>query len=233
VGAGYTGTEVAGVLAEWNRRLVRLGSSARIAVTLAAQDGRLLPEGNKRLAPVAEAVLASKGVVLMLGTPAQQVEVDRVYLRDGGAIEADVVVWAARTRGCQVPTSGPLRLNPEGRIVVDPYLRALGHERVYVAGDLAAAIDYARDRPVPATAQLAIQEAAVVAHNLAAEVRGSTLREFLARPIGEALSLGGSDAVAEVAGVVVSGRLAASVKSTALLRYLVGLGGPRLAARYS
>jgi NADH dehydrogenase len=104
---------------------------------------------------------------------------------------------------------------------------------VYVAGDAAEVFDFTRGKPVPWTAQLAVQEGEVVARNIAASLEDRPLTEFQAWPLGEALSLGGTDAVAEVAGLVLSGRPAAMVKRAALLRYLRSLGGPRLIARYS
>lgn len=232
IGAGYTGTEIAGELASWDAQLRAAGSPSRISVTVIAQDEHLLPEGNERLAHVAEVVLRAKGVVFRLGHPVKEVTARSVVITDGSEAVADVVVWAARAE-----PPPPLRRDgwvrgPDHRIEVDPYLRAVGVEGVYVAGDVAMAYDYARDAPVGGTAQLAVQEGAAAAQNLVAEARGSKLHEFRPRPLGQALSLGNGDGAAEVAGVVVTGRRAAWIKQAALLRYLRSLGGAKLALEY-
>jgi len=231
VGAGYTGTEVAGELAEWNLRLRRAGARQRLEVTVVAQDPGLLPEGNARLAAIAERVLRSKGVAFDLGATVFGLEPGRLLL-EGSALPADLILWAARSRASPALGDSGWRRGPDGRVRVDPYLRAEGLDRVYVAGDTAFAYDYRRDRLAPASAQLALAEADLVARNLAAESAKRSLREFRPRQIGEALSLGGKDGAAEVTGVVVSGRSALAVKEAALLRYLASLGGVQLAASY-
>jgi NADH dehydrogenase len=227
VGAGYTGTEVAGELAEWNTRL----GGGRIKVTLVALDTQLLPEGNRMLGHIAQRVLAEKGVLLRLGTAVREVRPDRL-VTSAGEITADIVVWAAKSVS-RIPSSwdGWAR-GKDNRIGVDAYLRAVGHERIYVAGDSAFAYDYSRDQVAASSAQLAVQEGEVVARNLLAELFGQELEEFRPRILGEALTLGGRDGVADVGGLVVTGRRALAAKEAALLRYLVGLGGPRLAAQY-
>jgi NADH dehydrogenase len=180
---------------------------------------------------MAEAVLRSKGVSFMLRSAVECVEGGHVVLASGAGVPADVVVWAAHTRSSSQAGDGWQR-GIDGRIVVDPYLRAAGSERIFIAGDNALAYDYARDRPAPSNAQLAVQQGALVAQNVAAASHGRTPAEYRPRMLGEALSLGGKDGVAQVGGVVVSGRLALTAKQAALIRYLSGIGRPGLTARY-
>jgi NADH:ubiquinone reductase (H+-translocating) len=122
---------------------------------------------------------------------------------------------------------GPARqLVSAGKIAVDPYLSVEGQERIFACGDASSAYDYAKGQVSASSAQLALQEGDVVARNIDAMVRGRPLREYRPRVIGEALSLGGDDAVAEVGGLLLFGRAAAVVKRAALLRYLAGLSFP-------
>lgn len=232
VGAGYTGTELAGELTQWNRDLRRAGGAGRLEVTVVAQDERLLPEGNERFARVAERVLRRKGVSMLLGTGVAAVEKDRIVLQSGLKVPSDVVVWAAKTRPAPQLHRRVWHFGRDGRIDVDPYLRAQGHERVYVVGDAAHVYDYRLDKPAPASAQLAVAEGDIVARNIYRETRGLGLLEYQPRILGEALSLGGADGAAEVAGVVVTGRTAVAAKEAALARYLYRLGGPSLVAQY-
>jgi NADH dehydrogenase FAD-containing subunit len=70
-----------------------------------------------------------------------------------------------------------------------------------------------------------VQQGALAAVNVMREVQGIPPLEFQPRTIREALSLGGRDAVAEIGGVVVTGRSALLVKRAAQFRYIASLGG--------
>jgi NADH dehydrogenase len=146
-------------------------------------------------------------------------------------LEADVVLWAAHSRAWPL-CGNTARAGVDGRVVVDPYLQAEGLSRVFVAGDTALAYDYVHDRVASSSAQLAVQQGALVARNLAAALEGRPLREYRPHILGEALSLG-RDGAAEVGGVVVTGRAALAVKEAALVRYLRSLGGVRFVSEYA
>jgi NADH:ubiquinone reductase (H+-translocating) len=232
VGAGYTATEVAGTLADWNRRLLKRHAAARIHVHIVAPDERLLPEGDERLGQIAASVLRAKGVTLSLGIGVKRVYDDHLRLSSGLAVEADVVVWAARSRS-SAPVGDGWNRGDDGRLMVDPYLRAMGHSHIFCAGDAALAYDFVRGRIAPASAQLAVQEGRLAAENIAAQIDGRRLKEFRPIELGEALSLGEHDGVARLGALVLRGRAGAAVKQAALIRYLAGLGGSHLLRRYS
>jgi NADH dehydrogenase FAD-containing subunit len=72
-----------------------------------------------------------------------------------------------------------------------------------------------------------------MAHNIAAELDGQGLQEYRPHSLGEALSLGGKEGVAELGGVLVTGNAALAAKNAALARYLYRLGGLRLVRQYA
>lgn len=231
VGAGYTGTEMAGALAQFARGLAAVGS--KLSITLVAADFRLLPEGNLRLGEQAEAVLQRKGVTLRLGQAVVRVAETHVHLRGGEVIPADMVVWAAHSRSAIATTPDGWRIGTDNRLRVDPYLQLEHHNNVYVIGDAALSYDFVSGRYDPSTAQLALQEGALAASNILAQASGRSLREYRPHSIGEALSLGGQDGVADVLGVMVHGRGAVAAKRAVLVRYLARLGGIGLVRRYA
>lgn len=228
VGAGYTGTEVAGELAEWNRRL---GGSRAISVTVVAPESGLLSEADPRLGVAAERILREKGVRFRLRHGVTSVERDRVLVTPGEPCPADVVIWAARAHAAppRLPGGEPVA---DGRIPVDPYLHPGRYDQVYLAGDVAAPYDFRLDRLVPPSAQMAVEEGRAVGSNIAAMLAGREPSEFRPHMLGEALALGGTDGVADVGGIILTGRAAGAVKQAALLRYLWGIGGARLAGEY-
>jgi len=232
VGGGYTATEVAGELADWNLGLRAAGVRKRILVTIVNDVDKLLPAGNARLGEICRRFLASKGTEIRMQSPVSRVERDRVVLTSGEAIPADIVIWGARSRAAAPGIGAAWRQGPELRAVVDEYLRGK-YERLYVAGDSALTYDYLEDRVVAATAQFAVQEGEVAADNVYAEASDRQLRVFHPHFLGEALSLGRRDGVADAAGVIVTGRAALGVKQAALLRYLRHIGGARLVLDYA
>jgi NADH dehydrogenase len=232
VGSGYTGTELAGELAEPGNLPLGAGRRA-VNVTVVSMDSRLLAEGNERLAAVAQRALTAKGVRFLLGVRVQQVDAAGVMLESGRRIPADLVVWAARTRAPREVAQDGVMAGLAGKIAVDPYLRVPGCEGVYAAGDVALVRDYRWGTYVPATAQFALGQADTMAHNIAAELDGQGLQEYRPHSLGEALSLGGKEGVAELGGVLVTGNAALAAKNAALARYLYRLGGLRLVRQYA
>lgn len=219
VGAGYTAAEVAGEL------LAAKEPAHRPQVDIVADLPRMLPNGNPRLAAVAERVLRGRGARLYLGEIPQDVNAGGVRLANGHAFAADIVVWGGASGPDRYWSTGdPSRIG--GRIAVNTYLET-DRKDVFAAGDIALIPG------VPSNAQLAIEEGRLAAINTVRSLRAAPLREFRPRSIGEALSLGPTDGVAEVFGFVVTGRRALAVKSAALTRYLVSIGGVSLAARYA
>lgn len=226
VGAGYTGTEVAGELAG------RRDFSGAVSVSVIAEDSRLLPQGNARLAAIAERELRTQGVSFALSQRVQRIEPDVVVLESGREIAADLVIWATSAIAPPSVADGDWERAPDGRVRSDVCLRAIGSDRVFVVGDVAAVPDAVRGGLVPSNAQLAVRQGSLAAANVCAQIEGKPLREYRPRGLGEALKLGRTGA-AEVLGVVVTGRAALAVKQAALARYLVSLGGRQLLSRYT
>ncbi len=229
VGAGYTGTEVTGELSAPEYRVPGARALGWIDVRIVAEDTRLLPQASPRVSAAAERILVARNVPLYLGLSVQRVDESGVWTESGTHFDTDLVVWAGQTR---VAVDVHARTGydiPAGKFGVDPYLRVEGHDSVFACGDASSAFDYAHARISASSAQLAIQEGDLVARNIDATVRRQALQEFRPRILGEAISLGGNDAVAEVGGMLLSGRAAAAAKRAALLRYLAGLSLPLVA----
>ena len=226
VGAGYTGTEVAGEFAH-------RPDGPAASVEMVAEATRLLQDGSERVGVIAERLLERAGVRFRLGVTVDRVTANTVHIDSGDEIPADVIVWAARSTGSRILRKAPWRLSADGRLVTDPYLRVAGYPHVWAAGDAAAIYDYRHDHPVASSAQMAVEEGRTVGANIAAIAAGRSAREFRPVNLGEALALGGRSGVADVGGVVVIGRAAIAAKRAALVRYLVQIGGSRLAAEYA
>ncbi len=128
VGGGATAVEAAAELASRYPLL-------RVALLVAGTVGA-------GYAPAAErylrARLAALGIEVREGAPVAWVEDGAAYLRGGDVEPFDLCVWAAGFEAPALLRDAGLAAAADGRVAVDPFLRAEGHERVFVAGDAAA-----------------------------------------------------------------------------------------------
>ena len=199
VGAGSTGVELAGELRASAKTLARLRSLMApdaLEVTLLELGDHVLPSAAPALSRYAHGVLARYGVHMRFGTKVVRVEADRVHLHGGGEIAADLVVWASGVKAERLAAAIPGLAHGEGgRIRVDPTMRVL-RERgdpingLYALGDCAACTPPGAQKAAPATAQVAHQQAAVLARSLARQTRGRGALLFRDHDRGTLISLG-------------------------------------------
>lgn len=197
VGAGCTGVELSVGLHDWTRRLGRV----RIAL-LEAMPQLLCPRDPRLMQATVEA-LRSRDIEVRLGTSVGEVREDGVVTGPGEAQElvpADLVVWTAGVQANPLVRQLPVDLAPGGRVRVSPTLQLPSFPEVVALGDLAAFPDPTGGF-LPATAQVAVQQAAAAAKALRALVDGRAPDPFRYRPKGEVLGLGRMGAVAEVFGL--------------------------------
>ncbi|TYP89048.1 NAD(P)/FAD-dependent oxidoreductase [Blastococcus xanthinilyticus] len=163
VGAGPTGVEMAGQVAELARRTLRENfrnidpAGARV-VLLDASPG-VLPAFGEKLGGLARRRLSRVGVEVHVGATVTDVDADGIEMEDsdghGHRFDAATTIWAA---GVQASPLARILADQSGahidharRIVVQPDLTLPGHPEVHVVGDMAA-LD-----GLPGVAQVAIQ----------------------------------------------------------------------------
>ena len=210
VGAGYAGVEgiaelqdfVASVIDRYPR--CRLDGTRWILVE--AQD-RIMPEVDPKLADWTTRELQGRGIEVRTGTLLKSVENDCATLSTGETIATRTVCWTAGVKPPAVIRALGLPLQPNGRLDVDRALRVRGRENVWAVGDSAAAPDAAAnyDRPAPPTAQHALRQGKRVAENVAAQLGHGRVRPFTYKTLGVFVDLGRNQAVANMAGLKLSG----------------------------
>ncbi len=224
-GGGYTGTELAGELADRLRELRALhqvSSPARILLLEAREH--LLSGFPPAAIQRATASLCARGVEVCPEMPVAGAAPGQVLLATGEAIAAGTVVWAGGVRAHPLVAESGLPTGNGGRARLDRTLRWEGHEHLFVLGDCSEVTDPESGEPVLPSAQLAIQQATHTAHNLYRAVTGRPLLPFTRRPWAEAVSLGRNDAVALAGGLLVTGTSAHLLKGLSYRRYRLSLG---------
>jgi len=224
-GGGFSGVEVVAELNDFARGIARRYPSIEpreIRVVLVHSQDRILPELTEKLGRFAERILRERGVEIVLGTRLEAATGTEARLADGTRIPT-------RTLISTVPSSPHPRIDElrvaksRGRVQVTPELAVEGHEGVWAIGDCAL-VPAPEGGFAPPTAQHATRQADVLAHNLLCAIDGGARRTFSFRGLGKMGSLGSRSAVAELAGIPVSGILAWFLWRTIYLLKLPGWG---------
>ncbi len=209
VGAGPTGVELAGALAEISR-LTLTGDFRRInpasaRVVLLEGTDRVLPTYTRELSEAAKRQLAQLGVEVHTGAMVTNIDSEGVTVGTKH-LPARTVLWAAGVQASPLAKSLHVPLDRAGRVLVDPDLRVPGLSNVYVVGDLAAVrTDGAY---VPGVAPAAIQEGVHAADNIARQIRGQAPVPFRYRDKGSLATIGRAAAVAHLGRLNLSGWIA-------------------------
>ncbi|WCK53769.1 NAD(P)/FAD-dependent oxidoreductase [Aneurinibacillus sp. Ricciae_BoGa-3] len=225
-GAGFTGIEFLGELTDRIPELCEEfdvnPSDVKIYNVEAAPT--VLPGFDPELVQYAMDILSKKGVEFRIATPIKECTPDGVIIGEGEEIKSKTVVWTGGVRGNSVIEKSGFE-TMRGRVKVDEYLRAPGHDNVFIVGDSALVINAATDRPYPPTAQIAIQQGENLGQNLVELMRGGTPKPFVFHLKGTVASLGKGEAIGLVGNKKIFGGTAAFMKKVIDNRSLFMLGG--------
>jgi NADH dehydrogenase len=220
IGAGPTGVEMAGAIAELARRSVSQDfrsitpHCSRIYLVEAAP--RVLGAFPEPLSEKARVAIEQLGVTVLTGKPVDAIDEDHVEV-GGRCIPAHTVVWAAGVRASPAAEWLGSSSDRAGRVLVNPDLTLPGQDDVFVIGDTAALID-ARGRALPGIAPVAKQQGRHVARQI---VEGRSL-PFRYRDWGNLATIGRHRAVIDMGRLRLSGPIAWLIWCTAHIFFLVG-----------
>jgi NADH dehydrogenase len=206
VGAGPTGVELAGTLAEVSRQTLardfRHINTASARVILVEATPRVLGAYTEDLSDAARAQLEKLGVAVWTGVQVTGIDGEGVCIGPE-RIHARTVLWAAGVAASPLAQSLGVPLDRAGRVLVEPDLTMPGRDDVYVIGDLAhVEIDGA---VVPGVAPAAMQQGLHVAHNISASLRGQPRQPFRYVDKGMLATIGRGAAVAKIGRIKASG----------------------------
>jgi NADH:ubiquinone reductase (H+-translocating) len=231
VGAGPTGVEMAGQIAELADHTLKGAfrhiDSTQTRVILLEGANAVLPPMGEKLGRKAQARLEKMGVDIQLGAMVTDVDRNGVTIKDAdGAIrriESATKVWSAGVSasplGRDLARQSDVEIDRAGRVKVLPDLSIPGHPNVFVVGDMAAV------EGVPGVAQGAIQGAKYVAKNLKAELKGASPTErqpFKYFDKGSMATVSRFSAVAKIGPLEFGGFIAWLAWLVLHLVYLVG-----------
>ena len=222
IGAGATGVELAGTLAEIARHTLK-GEFRRFdprlaRVVLVEGTDRVLPPYPPALSEKARLQLERLGVTVWLGRRVTGVDAGGVSLGND-RLEARTVIWAAGVASSPLGRALGAPLDKAGRVLVEPDLSVPGHPEIYVAGDLAAVTS--GGKPVPGIAPAAKQMGRHAARNVVLSLQGKKTKAFRYRDWGQLATIGRAAAVVDMGRLRFSGFLAWIVWLVAHIYFLI------------
>jgi NADH dehydrogenase len=226
VGAGPTGAELAGALAEVARvalaRDFRHIDPKQARIVLLEGGPRVLATYPEDLSRSAEEQLRDLGVEVRTNAQVTRVDADAVYIgKEGERLPAAVTLWAAGVQASPLGKMLGAATDRAGRVLVAPDLTLPGHPEVFVIGDLAS-LKQASGSPVPGVAPAAIQMGKWAAKNIVRAVENQPRRDFEYVDKGSLATIGRAAAVAEFGRVHISGFLAWMAWLLIHLFFLIG-----------
>jgi NADH dehydrogenase len=236
VGAGPTGVEMAGQIAELARGTLakefRRIDPRTARVLLVEMGDRVLAGFNDPLPARAARSLERIGVTTMLGSRVVDVRAEEVELEgsDGerSTLPTRTVVWAAGVRasalaGLLASATGA-ELDDAGRVTVEPTLQLPGHPEVLAIGDMVRVRDpdTGEATTLPGLAPVAMQQGRYAGRLVSAAIAGRRLAPFHYRDKGTLATIGRARAVADVKGLRFSGFVAWAAWLVVHIFYLIG-----------
>lgn len=201
VGAGPTGVEMAGAIAETVNTVVprTYSDAVREAFTVHLADlaKTVLGPFTEELQQYAQEHLEELGVQLHLGTSVKEVRADGVTLSDGEVLAAPIVIWAGGLHAQPVVGQAGITPGRGGRLDVNDDLTVPGFPGVYALGD-AANIPDGAGKTLPGLGAVAKQAGAWAGENILADLKGKQRSAFDYHDRGFMAMIGRMAAVAEV-----------------------------------
>ncbi|MEV2605759.1 FAD-dependent oxidoreductase [Paenibacillus larvae] len=231
VGAGFTGVEMVGELAEYRDDLCKefYLDPAEVKIYSVDMAPKILPILPDSLIAKAEKRMEKLGIEIITGTKIEAVKENAVVLGGRGELVANTIIWTAGVEGSELLENLDLEQKGRKRIVTNDKLQSVDHENVYVIGDNIFFIPEGEERPVPQMVENTEHSAPLVAHNIHATITGSQLKTYKPLFHGAMVCIGSRYGVANVGTpkkmFKFSGFIAMFMKHMINMVYLVQVAG--------
>lgn len=225
VGAGPTGVELAGIIADLAHKTLprefRNIDTRTTKVILVEAGPRVLPSFAPELSAYAQKVLEGLGVEVRLGQPVTNCSAEGVQIGER-FIASRTIVWAAGVQASPAATWLAGAADRAGRVVVGKDLTAPGLPEVFVIGDTASVVQE-NGKPVPGIAPAAKQQGSYVAKVIRARLAGKAAPSpFRYRHQGSLATIGQSAAIVDFGRIKLKGGIAWWIWGIAHIYFLIG-----------
>lgn len=226
IGAGPTGVELAGAIAELARVTMvkdfRNIDTRQARVVLIEAGPRVLPAFTEDLSEYAKKALENLGVEVSVGHPVTACTAEGVTY-GGNTLEASTIIWAAGVQASPAAQWVGASADRAGRAQVEPDLTVPGHPEIFVIGDTASVVS-ADGKPVPGIAPAAKQQGHYVAETIRRRLEGKpSAGPFRYHHQGNLATIGKRLAVIDFGKIKLRGALAWWIWGIAHIYFLIGV----------
>ncbi len=225
VGAGATGVELAGIIAELAHRILphefRHIDTHRARVLLIEAGPRILPAFREDLAAYAARALERRGVEVKTGVPVTDCSAEGIMLGDK-PVPARTVIWAAGVQASPAQQWLAAEADRAGRVKVSETLTLPDDPAIFVLGDTANV--ESDGKQVPGIAPAAKQQGTYAARAIRTRLSGKSTEQspFRYRHMGDLATVGRNAAIIDFGRFQMKGRLAWWVWGIAHIYFLIG-----------
>jgi NADH:ubiquinone reductase (H+-translocating) len=225
VGAGPTGVELAGTIAELAQDTLppdfRNIDTHKARVVLIEAGPRVLAGFADDLSAYAQRSLESIGVEVVLGQAVTECSADGVMYGDN-RLDTKTIIWAAGVRASPAAEWLGVPADRAGRLQVLPDLTVPGHPDIFAIGDTVV-VAGPDGNPVPGIAPAAKQQGRYVAESIKARLGGGTVAPFRYKHAGSLAQIGKRQAVIDFGRIKLRGTIAWWIWGIAHIYFLIGL----------
>ncbi len=231
-GGGFTGSELAGEVVGYMRKLAREHQhpAGHWSCVVVEAGSSVLGTSSAWAQRKAKARLSRLGVTFLFDHAIVDVWPNLLYIgQERRPLPFDLLVWTAGVKGsCLGDLIEGIAPSKKNCVPVNNTLRIEGLENIFVAGDVAATVDSKTKTPMPMTAQKALQEAKYISRSLKNLIQNpkAKLKSFEPKSSSFIIPLGGKYALLETPYVKLSGSLIWVLKYIVVFKYLITIMSP-------
>lgn len=227
VGAGPTGVELAGALAEFRKGILEHDypelEEEEMHVHLLEGADKVLPPFSEKSSKKAQQFLENLGVEIHLKTIVESYDGATVIIKDGGKIETETFIWAAGVTGAPVNgIQASALVEKINRYKVNTYNTIEGYKNIYALGDIALMETEDYPKGHPQVAQPAIQQGKALGKNFRRMLKGEPMKPFQYLDKGSMATIGRNKAVVDIKKLHFAGAFAWFIWMFIHLWFLVG-----------
>ncbi|MDB5136135.1 MAG: NAD(P)/FAD-dependent oxidoreductase [Mucilaginibacter sp.] len=209
VGAGPTGVELAGALAEFRNHILNKDypelQKEHMKVYLVDFLPKVLGPMSDQASKAAKDFLTGMGVEVMLNVKVQSYDGNEITFEDGKSIPTKNVIWSAGVMGVVPGGINKDVIERGNRIRIDNICRVEGFQNIFAIGDVAAMITSETPKGHPGVAQVAIQMGKTTGKNILHLINGEPTEPFKYFDKGSLATIGRNKAVADLGKIKFQG----------------------------
>lgn len=227
VGGGPTGVEVCGALAEMRKFILPKDypdlDFKTMQITLIEANSHLLNGMHRESGEKAKKYLEDMGINILLGQSVTGYDGKEIVLGNGTIIPSETLIWAAGVRGQYPEGISEKAIGRGNRLIVNRFHEVEGYDHIYAIGDISLMSTEKYPNGHPQLAQVALQQASNLAHNLVAQMKGKKPTPFEYKDKGSMATIGRNRAVVELPFIRFGGIIAWMVWMFVHLMSIVGV----------